>query len=269
MSSLIVSSAVARVRMIVQLDAATPFGQLGATSGEGVAPSSEIVAAADAGTTAHSARAPAMANRERFIFRFNTTPGRQLRQSRHGGRAVARPPSRLNPRRRRQAPPTILISDRWVGDSDLGDVYCLRPLRTGFLLIRNLHTLGQRPIAVPHDASEMNEKVTSAVVGRDETEPFVVAEPLDGTRCHVLPLAAFFDRTRRLRCPRAPTNPGKVARKGSAWVSGVIRCKFSCTVRRAECPGVRRSQAHSPTEGSGVGHPRPAPGPARSPARAR
>ena len=26
--------------------------------------------------------------------------------------------------------------------------------------------------------------------------------------------------------PRAPTNPGKVARKRSAWVSGVIRCRF-------------------------------------------
>src|SRR3984885_4168068 len=81
MSSLIVSTAVARVKMIVQSDAAMPFGQLGATSGEVVAPSSEIVATAEAGTRAHSATAPARANRERFISRLNTTPKRQLRQA--------------------------------------------------------------------------------------------------------------------------------------------------------------------------------------------
>src|SRR5215472_11642369 len=191
MLSRIVSSAVARVRMIVHWAGATPLGQAGATSGDVVAPSSTIVAAAAAGSRPHSATTPAVANKERFMFRFNTKPRRQLRRARTTrincapvyGRVA---PSRPVPR-----------------GSDLRHVNGLRSLRTGLLLIRNLHTLGQRAIAVPHDASEMNEKVASAVIGRDETEALVVAEPLDGTRCHVLPLRCLLSDT-LVSVPKGP-----------------------------------------------------------------
>src|SRR5581483_12435377 len=63
--SLIVSSAVARVRMIVQSDAETPLGQVGATSGVVETPSSTAVAPADAGRAVPSATAPAMVNNKR------------------------------------------------------------------------------------------------------------------------------------------------------------------------------------------------------------
>src|SRR5580704_443130 len=214
MLSLIVSSAVARVRMIVHCEGGTPAGQAGATSGVVVAPSSVIVASAAAGTSPQSATAPTVAIRERFMFRFNTTPRRQLRRNRTAI-AILAPAGRV--RYCKAASPAASL--------ELGDVDRLRPLRTGLLLIRNLDSLGQRAIAVPHDASEMNEQVAPAVIGRDEAEALVVAEPLDGTRCHVLPLDACY-RTRRSRCQRAPTNPGKVARNSSAWLSGVIRCNF-------------------------------------------
>src|ERR1700750_1556922 len=80
--SRMVSSAVARVRMMVHCAGATPFGHAGATSGVVVAPSSTIAALAAPGSSPQSAMAPAVANRERFMFRFNTTPSRQLRQAR-------------------------------------------------------------------------------------------------------------------------------------------------------------------------------------------
>src|SRR5690242_18500061 len=79
MLSRIVSSAVARVRMMKHCAGATPFGHVGATSGVVVAPSSTIEALAEAGMRPHSASAPVAANRERFMFRFNTPPPRQLR----------------------------------------------------------------------------------------------------------------------------------------------------------------------------------------------
>src|SRR5689334_25417174 len=78
--SLIVSSAVARVRMIVHCEGETPLGQLGATSGVVETPTSTVVAAAEAGRATPSATAPARANRERFMLRFNTKSWRQMRQ---------------------------------------------------------------------------------------------------------------------------------------------------------------------------------------------
>ena len=78
--SLIVSSAVARVRIIVHCAGVTPLGQAGAMSGVAVAPSSTIVAPAEAGMRPQTATAPAVANKERFICRCNTTAGRQLRE---------------------------------------------------------------------------------------------------------------------------------------------------------------------------------------------
>src|ERR1700729_746178 len=81
MLSRIVSSAVTRFRMILQSEGARPFGQAGAMTGDVVAPSSVIVASADAGSSPQSTSAPAVARKERFMSRFNTTPRRQLRHT--------------------------------------------------------------------------------------------------------------------------------------------------------------------------------------------
>ena len=52
------------------------------------------------------------------------------------------------------------------------------------LLVGDLGTLGERPIAVSRDAREMDEQVAAALVGRDEAEALVVAEPLDRAGTH-------------------------------------------------------------------------------------
>src|SRR5689334_23106524 len=95
--SLIVSNAVARVRMIVHCAGATPLGQLGATSGVVETPSSTVVAPARAGRAALSATAPARANKKRFMLRFNTKPRRQLRRARNSRRATPRTPAARRP----------------------------------------------------------------------------------------------------------------------------------------------------------------------------
>src|SRR5579884_3313057 len=84
--SRIVSSAVARVRMIVHCAADTPLGQVGATSGVVETPSSRVDAPAEAGRATHSASAPLMASKERFMLRFNTSARRQLRHRSNDGR---------------------------------------------------------------------------------------------------------------------------------------------------------------------------------------
>src|SRR5207248_3325189 len=70
----------------------------------------------------------------------------------------------------------------------LGDVHRFGPFGALFRLVGDLDPLRKRAVAVTRDAGEMDEQVTPAIVGRDEAEALVVAEPLDGTRCHLLPL---------------------------------------------------------------------------------
>jgi hypothetical protein len=71
--SLTVSTAVVSVRMIVHDDFGMPLGQLGATTGVDVCPSSTVDAEAEVGTSVASVSVPTVAKRERFIFSFNTT----------------------------------------------------------------------------------------------------------------------------------------------------------------------------------------------------
>ena len=100
------------------------LGQVGATSGVVETPSSTVVAPAEAGRAAPSAIAPATANRERFMLRFNTTSRRQLRQARKKGASVRRPSIEL------------VAPSRLAGrGSELGDVHRLGPLWPGLLLI--------------------------------------------------------------------------------------------------------------------------------------
>src|SRR5215212_5220785 len=54
-------------------------------------------------------------------------------------------------------------------------------------VVADLRTLGQRLEAVAGDAGVVHEEVLALVVGRDEPEALVVAEPLDGSGCHGVP----------------------------------------------------------------------------------
>src|ERR1700693_2173800 len=64
---------------------------------------------------------------------------------------------------------------------DLDDVYGLRALRPLLRLVGDLRPLRKRAVAVSGDPGEVDEQVTPTIVGRDEAEALVVAEPLDGT----------------------------------------------------------------------------------------
>src|SRR6185312_1052758 len=72
--------------------------------------------------------------------------------------------------------------------SELVDVDRLGALRTALLLVGHLRPLGKRAVTVAADAGEVDEQIAPAVIGRDEAEALVVAEPLYGSRCHLLPL---------------------------------------------------------------------------------
>src|SRR5437764_374590 len=90
---------------------------------------------------------------------------------------------------------------------DLRDVDRLGALGPALLLVRHLRPLRERAIAVPGDAAEVDEQITPAVVWRDEAEALVVAEPLYGSRSHLLPLCCRFGHIGlRSRGPRLAEN---------------------------------------------------------------
>src|SRR3954449_11302191 len=68
--------------------------------------------------------------------------------------------------------------------SDLGDVDGLRPLVAGLLVVGDLRVLLEGLEARPVDAGVMDEEVTVALVGRDESVSLLVVEPLDGPGRH-------------------------------------------------------------------------------------
>src|SRR5205807_9587290 len=67
---------------------------------------------------------------------------------------------------------------------DPGDDYCLRTLRPGLLLERDLGALGEGAEPVRVDARMMDEQVAAALVWRDDAEPLLAAEPLDRSGWH-------------------------------------------------------------------------------------
>src|SRR3954451_8993859 len=79
------------------------------------------------------------------------------------------------------------------------DVDGLRPLVALLLLVGDPRPLRQRAIPVRVDAAVMDEQVAVALVGGDEAEPLVVAEPLDGPGGHAEPVH---------RCPAARAAAG-------------------------------------------------------------
>src|SRR4051794_9495431 len=54
-------------------------------------------------------------------------------------------------------------------------------------VVADLGTLGQRLEAAARDAAVVDEQVLALIVGRDEPEALVVAEPLNGSGCHWFP----------------------------------------------------------------------------------
>src|SRR3954468_18598938 len=68
---------------------------------------------------------------------------------------------------------------------DLLDVYRLRALVAGLLLVGDLRTLGQRAEAAARNRGVVNEQVAAAVIRRDEAVALFVVEPLDRTGRHM------------------------------------------------------------------------------------
>src|SRR5687767_11681634 len=85
----------------------------------------------------------------------------------------------------RPAPPSRASGPRCIGALERRDVDRRRALRALLGVIRDAGALREGAEAVTRDAGEMDEEVLAGLVGRDEPEALVVAEPLHGTGRHV------------------------------------------------------------------------------------
>src|SRR3954463_16052549 len=83
---------------------------------------------------------------------------------------------------------------------DRPDVGGLRALGALAELVLDLGTLGQRPEAVAGDRGEVDERVLASVIGRDEAEALLVAEPLHRSGSHQT--CTPLDSNMRERCCR-------------------------------------------------------------------
>src|SRR6202042_1619635 len=96
------------------------------------------------------------------------------------GRDEVSPPARSAPRMGGWG-----AAARTEAPLNLVDVDGFGPLRGGLLLIGDLAALGERAVAVGRDARVVDEQVATTVVGGDEAEPLLVAEPFDCAIWHV------------------------------------------------------------------------------------
>src|SRR3954452_12039926 len=87
---------------------------------------------------------------------------------------------------------------------DLGDVDRGRALGALLRLVRHLRALCEGLEALGVDARVVDEEVLASVVRRDEAEALVIAEPLDGSGCHVVFLHGSC-ASRTWRCSMATT----------------------------------------------------------------
>src|SRR3954469_1603856 len=80
---------------------------------------------------------------------------------------------------------STLSSFAKLNDPDVCGLWALRALAE---LEFDLRAFGQRPEAVAGDAGEVDERVLASVIGRDEAEALLVAEPLHDTGSHLTAL---------------------------------------------------------------------------------
>src|SRR5947209_12437983 len=103
----------------------------------------------------------------------------------------------------------------------------------------------------------MNEQVSATIVGRDEAKALVVAEPFDGTRCHLLPFGSYL-YVNGSGCRRPPTGRRKRSRDGSLPTGRARGCDRLTDRRTLLCPGPVRGTCEPPREDprSGTAAPR-------------
>src|SRR5438270_5200649 len=89
--------------------------------------------------------------------------------------------------------------------SDRLDVYGLGSLVALLGVVGHLRTLLQRPVALTVDSGVVDKQVLVAVIGCDEAEPLVVAEPLDCASWHVVFPPRFVRAAPRRMLLRAST----------------------------------------------------------------
>src|SRR5215211_6661030 len=128
------------------------------------------------------------------------------------------------------------------------DVDGLGALVPGLGVIADACALGQRLVAVTADAAVMDEEVLAGLVGRDEPEPLVIAEPLHCSCSHVMYLYGVCAlRTRR--CCKATTagaehcDAEREVRPDAVTVARALgRRVVACAFRRGRCrwPSGRR-----------------------------
>src|SRR5919106_4116351 len=99
--------------------------------------------------------------------------------------------------RTRPAPPSTASGPRSIDGLDRGDVDGRRTLGALLRLVLDPRALGEGAESVTGDAGEMDEEVLAGLVGRDEPEALVVAEPLHGTGRHVFTSTAYVGCERR------------------------------------------------------------------------
>src|SRR5947209_15529471 len=86
------------------------------------------------------------------------------------------------------APIRIVSRCGWPLGGEL-NVDGLRSLVAVLGVVGDLCPLGERAVAIAGDAGVVDEEVLGLVVGCDEPEALVVAEPLDGSGSHCVPPA--------------------------------------------------------------------------------
>src|SRR3954453_5485002 len=74
-----------------------------------------------------------------------------------------------------------------------------RTLVPGLGLVADLGAFCKRAKAVADDSALMDKEVLRAIIGSDEAEALLVAEPLHGSGRHVLLLCGYVLRTRRMQ----------------------------------------------------------------------
>src|SRR3954469_21296906 len=89
-----------------------------------------------------------------------------------------RPPARL------EAGRAYCDRERWL---ERLHVRRIRALGPGLGVVADLRALRERLEAAPGDGAVVHEQVLALIVGRDEPEALLVAEPLHGSGCHLFP----------------------------------------------------------------------------------